>query len=71
MFTGTSKEDLMAVECKPLSTPLIGRIGEGRTPIARADEYLRYSVEHGIAEIAKIAKKIDQFAPEASACSFA
>jgi hypothetical protein len=35
---------------------------------ARADESLRYSVEHGIAEIAK---KIDQFAPEASACSFA
>lgn len=44
MFTGTSKGDLKAVECKLLSTPLIGRIWEGRTPIARADEYLRYSV---------------------------
>jgi len=43
----------MAVECKLLSSPLVGRIWEGRTPIARADEYLHYSVEHGIAEIAK------------------
>jgi len=43
----------MAVECKLLAAPLIGRIWEGRTPIARADEYLHYSVEHGIAEIAK------------------
>lgn len=43
----------MAVECKLLATPLIGRVWQGRTPIARADEYLRYSFEHGIQEIAK------------------
>ncbi|MDR6887228.1 MULTISPECIES: hypothetical protein [Variovorax] len=43
----------MSVDCKLLATPLIGRVWQGRTPIARADEYLRYSFEHGIQEIAK------------------
>ncbi|KAF1068043.1 MULTISPECIES: hypothetical protein [unclassified Variovorax] len=43
----------MTVECKLLETPLIGRIWEGRTPIARADDYLHYSLEHGIREIAR------------------